>query len=790
MADDAGPAGGVSVMLRIRPRNAKEQEGDDCWSWSDDAIVETGSGKTHSILGVPSDPGILQRTVADIFAAVDERPDSNWTVRVSYMEVYNEEINDLLAAADGDDKRRGKNLKIVSDDPVKGAVIAGLSETAVEHATALLDVIRSGESQGSTRERNSQRESARAYGSTEMNDKSSRSHTICKLSIDSEETFEGDGDDDLSRRVVKRAACLSLVDLAGSERQKSTGASGARLKEGSNINRSLLTLGRVINKLTEQANRDQREKRREHRRHGGDEVIIPYRESKLTRILKQSLGGNARTTILCTMTTAPVHLDESLSTLRFGQLCKLIKNAAQENVQMTDKMVAARLQQEVSDLKQELSRVKSAVAEHGGEDFANLVEGHETSAFAVVAKREREHSGELEARLHHVTKEKEVLDDVVHGLRQQLLDHDRELSEKARAALEAKERDCEAKISVETNHWFRERALEGREATCVEREHTVKRNLKRVALELDATRVERDDAARVAETAAREVDAAAAANAAAGALLGEAMMKHAMATIEANRAKDARAELLAREEACESFCDALEDREAALAERLADVERREPRLRDVEDRERVLVAAEADLLARRRGLEAELAAIRDTPPAQEHGRRLGEQLEAAKASHRDLKARAALDKADETRDAAAARPRPPPPLSERRAGGSSSAPGQEKGRHPEAPLRDAESFVEQAAQLAAAEKADREWRREAAKRGRPRPGDDDSSDGDAQRTRAAALRPPEVPAYAAERSLSLPRTRPAASDGDAPGEARPPPPKARLWGKLGRRRVA
>ena len=85
------------------------------------------------------------------------------------------------AAAEGDDKRRGKNLKIVSDDPVKGAVIAGLSETAVEHATALLEVIRSGES-------------ARAYGSTEMNDKSSRSHTICKLSIDSEETFEGEGD--------------------------------------------------------------------------------------------------------------------------------------------------------------------------------------------------------------------------------------------------------------------------------------------------------------------------------------------------------------------------------------------------------------------------------------------------------------------------------------------------------------------------------------------------------------------------------------------------------------------
>ena len=381
--------GGVSVMLRIRPRNAKEQEGEDCWSWSDDAIVEegpsgnkryaydrcfapgvgnrevyevcgrpvvgdalrgvngtiftygqTGSGKTHSILGVPSDPGILQRTVADIFEAVDVAPERSWKVRVAYMEVYNEEINDLLNVGRSDeDQRRGKNLKIVSDDPVRGAVIAGLTETEVGDAAALLNVIKSGEAQ-------------RAYGSTEMNDKSSRSHTICKLSIESEETRDDDDAlDDLDdvhqgggagkRTVAKRSACLSLVDLAGSERQKSTGASGARLKEGSNINRSLLTLGRVINKLTEQANRDQRERRREHRRslaaaaqggvavhegasqqakaadagaaasgpgrahrasvagsrprsgsHATEELIVPYRESKLTRILKQSLGGN------------------------------------------------------------------------------------------------------------------------------------------------------------------------------------------------------------------------------------------------------------------------------------------------------------------------------------------------------------------------------------------------------------------------------------------------------------------------------------------------------------------
>ncbi|KAK7235621.1 hypothetical protein SO694_00066054 [Aureococcus anophagefferens] len=412
------------------------------------------------------------------------------------------------------------------------------------------------------------------------------------------------------------------------------------------------------------------------------------------------------------MTTAPVHLDESLSTLRFGQLCKLIKNAAQENVQMTDKMVAAPLQQEVSDLKQELSRVKSAVAEHGGEDFANLVEGHETSAFAVVAKREREHR-ELERALHHATKKRR-----------------------------------------------RARALEGREATCVEREHTVKRNLKRVALELDATRVERD-AARAAADSGREVDARDA-NAAAGALLGEAMMKHAMATIEANRAKDARAELLAREEACESFCGARGPRGRS---------RRGSRTWSGGSRGSATSrTASASSWRRRRTCWRGAGAWRRS--SRRSGTRralqlkntddgvLGEQLEAAKASHRDLKAaRAALDKADETRDAAAAAARPPPRRTERASRRKlQRAPGQEKGALDDA-RREAEGALAQ----------------------RP-PATIDEHGAVAA---LLDLRPPEVPATPSSGRCRCPRTSArAASDGDAPGEARPPPPKARLWGKL------
>ena len=299
---------------------------------------QTGSGKTHSIMGSDDDPGVIPRSVHAIFDAIEQssggageyclsgdRPEcdmsqigrigTEYMLRVSYLEVYNEEINDLLQ----DDPKQGKNLKILKDDKDRGAIIAGLTEELVSSRQHLLDVVERGEGN-------------RHYASTDMNATSSRSHTLYRLVLESKPPEEivsaeqaamlqefadaegapapkktggmtslsgasGDGDDTPYRRSY-----LNLVDLAGAERQKKTGAAGDRLKEGTNINQSLVTLGLVIAKLGEAA--QAREKAGGKRT--GAPAFIPYRDSKLTRILKQSLGGNSKTSILCTMSAATI----------------------------------------------------------------------------------------------------------------------------------------------------------------------------------------------------------------------------------------------------------------------------------------------------------------------------------------------------------------------------------------------------------------------------------------------------------------------------------------------------
>lgn len=169
--------------------------------------------------------------IRDILNFVKEHPHIKYTLKVSYLEVYNEEINDLL----GDpNSANSKNLKIVSEDSVRGAVIGGLVEEVAQTPEDFMAILKRGES-------------SRSYASTEMNNESSRSHTIYRVTIESQEIPE-DGTPPTSGGKV---AYLNLVDLAGSERQKSTKAEGKTLKEGSNINKSLLALGAVINKLGE-----------------------------------------------------------------------------------------------------------------------------------------------------------------------------------------------------------------------------------------------------------------------------------------------------------------------------------------------------------------------------------------------------------------------------------------------------------------------------------------------------------------------------------------------------------
>jgi len=246
--------------------------------------------------GSETDQGTMFLCIRDVFGWKEAHPECDTTLKVSYLEVYNEEINDLL-------QEGAVNLRIMSEDPVKGAIIERMTEEEVQTPKELHEVLRRGEHN-------------RSYASTAMNAESSRSHTIYRLVI---EVNTKDTDELTGETIIasQRLSYLNLVDLAGSERQKSTGASGKTLKEGANINKSLLALGAVINKLVEASNKGTK---------GGKQVFIPYRDSKLTRILKQSLGGNTFTSILCTLTGAGMHREETISTLKFGQLCKSIKN--------------------------------------------------------------------------------------------------------------------------------------------------------------------------------------------------------------------------------------------------------------------------------------------------------------------------------------------------------------------------------------------------------------------------------------------------------------------------------
>lgn len=285
---------------------------------------QTGSGKTWTMRGSAEDPGMMVLCIKDIMHWIEIHPNCQTTLRVSYMEVYNEEINDLLGAPGP----TSKNLRIVSEDAVRGAVIGGLVEEVCLTSNDFMEVLQRGEA-------------SRSYASTSMNAESSRSHTIYRVSIDVRHV-DSDGSNDVS---AVRTSYMNLVDLAGSERQKSTNATGKTLKEGSNINKSLLALGAVINKLGEASKKVK----------GAKPVFIPYRDSKLTRILKQSLGGNTLTSILCTVTPAPMHREETVSTLKFGQLCKTIKNNVKSNEVIDDRALMKQYKSTIAELKDQLA---------------------------------------------------------------------------------------------------------------------------------------------------------------------------------------------------------------------------------------------------------------------------------------------------------------------------------------------------------------------------------------------------------------------------------------------------
>ncbi|KAL1218568.1 Kinesin-like protein KIN-7B [Cardamine amara subsp. amara] len=274
------------------------------------AYGQTSSGKTFTMRGV------TESVVKDIYEHIRKTQERSFVLKVSALEIYNETVIDLLNHDTGP-------LRLL-DDPEKGTIVENLVEEVVQSRHHLQQLIGICEAQ-------------RQVGETALNDKSSRSHQIIRLTIQSSLK-------EIAGCVQSFMATLNLVDLAGSERACQTNADGLRFKEGSHINRSLLTLTTVIRKLSSG-------RRNDH---------VPYRDSKLTRILQNSLGGNARTAIICTISPALSHVEQTKKTLSFAMSAKEVTNCAKVNMVVSDKKLLKHLQQKVAKLESELRSPESS----------------------------------------------------------------------------------------------------------------------------------------------------------------------------------------------------------------------------------------------------------------------------------------------------------------------------------------------------------------------------------------------------------------------------------------------
>ncbi|XP_059637196.1 kinesin-like protein KIN-7E [Cornus florida] len=277
------------------------------------AYGQTSSGKTYTM------SGITEHTVADIYDYMRKHSDREFVLKFSALEIYNESVRDLLSTD-------STPLRLL-DDPERGTVVEKLTEETLEDWSHLKELLSICEAQ-------------RQIGETSLNEMSSRSHQILRLTVDSS-AHELLGAENSSTLT----ASVNFVDLAGSERASQASSAGMRLKEGCHINRSLLTLGTVIRKLSK-----------------GRNAHIPYRDSKLTRILQNSLGGNARTAIICTMSPARSHVEQSRNTLLFASCAKEVSTSAQVNVVMSEKALVKQLQRELARLESELRSLGSISA--------------------------------------------------------------------------------------------------------------------------------------------------------------------------------------------------------------------------------------------------------------------------------------------------------------------------------------------------------------------------------------------------------------------------------------------
>jgi len=282
------------------------------------AYGQTSSGKTHTMHGDRNDPGIIPRAIHDIFQIIQNTPDREYLLRVSYLEIYNEKIKDLLNPSHDNLKIHMKNNEFYVDN---------LTEDIVLNPEEVANLLKKGDD-------------FRHIGQTNMNEHSSRSHTIFRMIIESREK---NNNNEANNNSAIKVSHLNLVDLAGSERVSQIDGDAQQVKEGVHINLSLFTLGVVIAKLSE----------------GNDNTHIPYRDSKLTRILQPSLGGNARTAIICTITPSGDFQEETHSTLKFAIRAKTIQNKPEVNEIVSDEALLKKYRKEINSLKKQLQEIQT-----------------------------------------------------------------------------------------------------------------------------------------------------------------------------------------------------------------------------------------------------------------------------------------------------------------------------------------------------------------------------------------------------------------------------------------------
>ncbi|XP_071846585.1 kinesin-II 85 kDa subunit-like [Apostichopus japonicus] len=377
------------------------------------AYGQTGTGKTYTMEGVRAQPelrGIIPNSFAHIFGTIAKAGDQvRFLVRVSYLEIYNEEVKDLL----------GKNQKSrleVKERPDVGVYVKDLSAFVVNNADDMDRIMTLGNKN-------------RSVGSTFMNEHSSRSHAIFSITV--ERSDEG-ADKEQHVRVGK----LHMVDLAGSERQTKTGATGQRLIEATKINLSLSTLGNVISSLVD-----------------GKSTHIPYRNSKLTRLLQDSLGGNAKTVMCANMGPAEYNYDETISTLRYANRAKNIKNKAKINEDPKDALLR-QFQNEIDELKKQLAdggEISGSDEDSGSEESEEEEVIGEDGQITIVRRKKKGHKGlsteKMEEMQRKIDEERKALEEK----------KDMESEEKNKVQVELERRESELHRAKEEHNALEEK---------------------------------------------------------------------------------------------------------------------------------------------------------------------------------------------------------------------------------------------------------------------------------------------------------------------------------------------